>query len=133
MNKTTKTFIFFNLFFLLVFLLYSCEGDTIHSELQLGCDSTDVTYLANVKTILETHCGNSQNNCHFNGAIRAGYNFDDYNAAKSSIRNSPATLICSIRHNAGCITMPNRNDASIKLSEQDIVTIEQWICLGYVE
>ncbi len=133
MNQSKKIVVLLNFFFFLGFLFYNCEGDTIDTALEMSCDSTNITYLTNVKAILETNCGSTQNNCHFNGAAKASYSFEDYNASKTSIQNAPTTLICSIRHSAGCMTMPNRNDPSIKLSEEDIVTIEQWICLGYAE
>jgi len=116
----------------LVCTFSACEGETVN-YISSNCDSASINYTNHIKTILELNCGSNQNNCHFNGATKANFDFSNYTETKISIQDNVNSLICSIKHEGTCVTMPNKNDSNEKLSDEDIILIEQWICLNYPE
>jgi cytochrome c553 len=103
-------------------LIFSCSKKN-EEDLSGGttCNSTNMTYVANIKPILQSFCFS----CHGNGLSQNGVNFDTYAGVKAVVDNGK--LIGVITHASGFPAMP-RNAS--KLSDCNINKIQDWISRG---
>lgn len=85
------------------------------------CNTSNVTYSANVKPILSTHC----NGCHGGSAPFGNIDYTTYNGVKKTVDNG--TLLGSIQHDAAYRPMP---EGANKLSSCNIALIKAWIDAG---
>lgn len=117
-----KLFSFFLIFSGAVFIVYSCSKKN-EEDLNGGatCSSSNMTYTANIKPILQSFCFS----CHGNGLSENGVNFDTYAGVKAVVDNGK--LIGVITHSAGFPAMPQ---GGAKLSDCNISKIQDWINHG---
>lgn len=103
-------------------LLFSCSKGN-EEDLSSGttCNSTNMTYSANIKPILQSFCFS----CHGNGMSQNGINFDTYAGVKAVVDNGK--LIGAITHTSGFSPMPQNTS---KLSDCNISKIQDWISRG---
>jgi len=87
------------------------------------CDTTNTTYNAVIKPILDQYC--NSNGCHNATSIAAGYNLEDYNALKPVALGS--RFLQTLRHEPGFSRMPKGAD---KLTDCQIKKIEIWVNNG---
>ena len=106
------------------FLIFSCSKE---NEEQLAennptsCESTNMTYTANIKPILQSFCFG----CHGNGLSQNGINFDTYAGVKTVADNGK--LVGAISHAPGFVAMPQ---SAAQLSECNINKIKNWVSTG---
>ncbi len=86
-----------------------------------GCDTVNIKYTTDVKTIIQANCYS----CHGNGQAQGGVNLDTYSSVKQHADNG--SLIGVITHAAGYPPMPQ---GAAKLSDCDINKIKAWIARG---
>jgi hypothetical protein len=107
--------------FILV-VVFSCSKK---NEEELGgnttCNSTNMTFAANIKPILQNACFS----CHGNGLSQNGINFDTYAGVKAVADNGK--LVGAITHASGFSPMPQ---SAPKLSDCNINKIEDWVNHG---
>jgi hypothetical protein len=117
-----RLFYFFLALFGSVVIIYSCSKK---NEEDIGgnttCNSSNMTYTANIKPILQSFCFS----CHGNGLSQNGVNFDTYAGVKTVVDNGK--LIGVITHAAGFPPMPQ---GGAKLSDCNISKIQDWINHG---
>ncbi len=107
----------------MVFIFVSC-GDDDDPDPDPVCDTTDMTYNADIKTILDTNCATS--GCHVSGFGNGSLaNYDDAVAVVGF-----GKIIGSINHSADAVAMP---PSGIKLADCSIDKIEAWIAAGTPE
>lgn len=87
-----------------------------------GCDTTNVTYSASIKTIFDNNCAMS--GCHDAQTKSFGYDLSDYNG---SVASTQGRLLGAINHQNGFSAMPK---GMAKLSDCDISKITAWINAG---
>jgi mono/diheme cytochrome c family protein len=100
--------------------LSSCYYDN-YDELLVDvnpCDTTGVTYSANIAPIMAQHCVG----CHSGSAPSANISLATYDEVKAAANNG--SLLGTIRHEAGWSPMP-KNQAP--LDECTVSKIEAWI------
>jgi cytochrome c553 len=106
-------------------IIFSCskknEEDMGGGNGSSTCNSTNMTYSANIKPILQNNCFS----CHGNGLSENGINFDTYAGVKAVADNGK--LIGAITHASGFSPMPQ---GGAKLSDCDINKIKDWINRG---
>lgn len=111
----------------MVFVISSCKKENKES-LNIGCDSTNVSYTQNVKPILQSNCYNchSNNNANSNGGGIAIENFDDlFSWIDTNAGSDGGRLLTDIEHKTN--PMPK---GSSKLPNCDIAKIRNWIKEG---
>ncbi|MCU0446500.1 MAG: hypothetical protein MUE85_16465 [Microscillaceae bacterium] len=116
------------LLYLLIFggFVASCASETEEELLRnslIGCDTTDVSYVQDIKPILQSHCYR----CHATDIATAGIVVEGYNNAKAlaqTLRNGQNVLVGVTAHLPGFSPMP-RN--APKLSACDILKIRKWV------
>jgi cytochrome c553 len=103
-------------------LIFSCSKKN-EEDLSGGttCTSTNMTYAANIKPILQSFCFG----CHGNGLSQNGVNFDTHVGVKAAVDNGK--LIGVITHASGFPAMPQN---APKLSDCNINKIQDWISRG---
>jgi cytochrome c553 len=113
---------FLGVLFVCMILIFSCSKEN-EEDLNGGttCNSTNMTYTANIKPILQSFCFG----CHGNGLSQNGVNFDTYAGVKAVVDNGK--LIGAITHASGFSPMPKN---ASKLSDCDINKIQDWISRG---
>lgn len=113
---------FFLALFGSVLIIYSCSKKN-EEDLSTGttCNSSNMTYTANIKPILQSFCFS----CHGNGLSQNGVNFDTYAGVKAVVDNGK--LIGAITHASGFSPMPENGS---KLSDCNISKIQDWINHG---
>lgn len=82
------------------------------------CVTTNISYDANVATILQANCYV----CHSSAVNSGNVTLDNYNAVKTQAISGK--LLGTIKHSSGYIPMPQN---ASKLNSCDISKIEQWI------
>ena len=85
------------------------------------CNTTNVTFNASVKPILQNYC----NGCHGGGSPLGGVDYNSYNGVKITVTNGK--LLGSIQHTSGFSPMPQNAN---KLSACNISIIKAWIDAG---
>ena len=90
------------------------------SKSETTCDTTGLTYTADVKSIL-SGCGAS--GCHESGSVNGG--LTTYNEVKTFI--SLSKMVASLKHEAGVSEMPQGQS---KLDDCSISKVEAWIKAG---
>ncbi|MEZ5057186.1 MAG: hypothetical protein R2879_09135 [Saprospiraceae bacterium] len=122
------TQLFFRLFILAVLGIAALPGCYYDNEEDLfggsdsNCDTTNVTFAADVNPIIISRCYQ----CHENGAEGGGIILASYAQIKPWIDNG--RLIGSIKQLAGFSPMPK---SASKIPDCEINTIEAWINSGY--
>lgn len=109
---------------LLMIALQSCYYDN-EEELypgSTGCDTSNVSYSADVAGIMEINC----NGCHGSGFHQGGVITDNYNDLKTIAENG--RLWGAINHEDGYKPMPEN---SPKLPDCELSKIRSWIDAGY--
>lgn len=86
-----------------------------------SCDTSNVSYLSNIKPIINNWCLNCHNSVNTSG----NYDFSVYSGVVKSIGNN--RLLGSIKQLSGYSPMPSGN----KLSDCDIAIVEKWVSSGY--
>jgi mono/diheme cytochrome c family protein len=86
-----------------------------------ACDTTNVRYSQQVKSILESNCVSCHNINLANGLVR----LDDHVNAKIHVNDG--SLMGTIRHASGYVAMP---PSGSKLSNCDIAILQAWINQG---
>lgn len=85
------------------------------------CDTTNVTYSANVWPVINDNC----TSCHSGSAPSGNISLTDYNDIVASADNG--SLLGTIRHDAGWSPMPK---GGAQLPDCDIQRIEIWVADG---
>ena len=112
------------LVFVLFLMIFSCSKK---NEEELGgpvnetCESTNMTFIANIKPILQNFCFGF----HGNGFSQNGINFDTYAGVKAVADNGK--LVGAISHASSFVAMPQ---SAAKLSECNINKIKNWVSSG---
>ena len=109
----------------LILVLSGCyfdKEDQLYPMSTTGCDTTNVTYTATIKPILD-------NSCAISGCLDAqtksfGHDLSSYNG---SVASSQGRLLGAINQQNGFIAMPK---GMAKLSDCDISKITAWINAG---
>lgn len=96
--------------------LYPATGNT--------CDTTNVTYTATIKPILDAEC----NSCHSTASAQGGVILDSYSAVKDYAMSG--TLLGVVKQEQGFSPMPK---GGAKMSTCEITKIEIWITKQYPE
>lgn len=113
---------------ILVQSLQSCYYD--NEQFLYGenvCDTTvAVTYNEQIKSIMDLRCASSA--CHGGPYPANDVNLTTYSGVRYATES--LGLLCSIRHEAGCLPMPKDEEP---LSSCDISLIEKWQRDGYPE
>ncbi len=86
-----------------------------------ACNTTNVTFSAAVRPMLETYC----NGCHGGSSPLGNVDYNTYNGVKATVTNGK--LLGSIKHNFGFSPMPQN---ASQLSACNISIIEAWINAG---
>ena len=86
------------------------------------CDTTNFTYSARIKTIMQTWCVG----CHNSGNSGGGFDLSNINGVISANTNNK--LLGSIKHLPGYFQMPQNAG---QLQQCDITAIQKWITAGY--
>lgn len=84
------------------------------------CDTTQFTYSASIKLILQNACVG----CHKSGSLGGGINLSSYADVKTQVDNG--RLLGSILHTSGYTAMPQGGT----LPECEITKIEKWVTGG---
>jgi len=108
--------------FTFVVLITSCakdKSDPVVIVPSNSCDSTIVSYAAEINPIFLTNCAVS--GCHDAPTSSGGNNWESYSEVSTKIN----MIICAINHNSGCFPMP-RPVGSPKLPDSTIQKIECW-------
>lgn len=107
---------------LILCIVFSCSKN---NEQDLGgtnaCNSTNMTFAADIKPILQNYCFS----CHGNGLSQNGISFDTHAGVKAVAGNGK--LVGSITHAAGFLPMPQ---SAPRLSDCNINKIKDWINRG---
>lgn len=85
------------------------------------CNTSNVTFSASVKPILQTYC----NGCHAGSSPLGNVDYNTYSGVKVSATNGE--LLGSIQHASGYSAMPQNAN---KLSACNIATIKAWVDAG---
>lgn len=85
------------------------------------CNTTNVTFSASVKPILQTYC----NGCHGGSSPLGNVDYNTYNGVKATVTNGK--LLGSIQHLSGFSPMPQNAN---KLSACNLGIIKAWIDSG---
>lgn len=85
------------------------------------CNTTNVTFSASVKPILQTYC----NGCHGGSSPLGNVDYNTYNGVKATVTNGK--LLGSIQHLSGFSPMPQNAN---KLSVCNLGIIKAWIDSG---
>ncbi len=111
---------------LLMFTMNSCYYDNMEDLYpETGnCDTTIVTFSAEIWPILESNCYG----CHSGSAPSGNISIENYNDVTILVENGK--LMGTIRHETGFSPMPK---ASNKLSDCNVTKIETWVNAGYPE
>lgn len=88
-----------------------------------GCDTTNVTFSAVIKPIVQANCALS--GCHTNASRAGGYSYESYAGLMEVVNNG--RLLGAIRHESGYVPMPQN---APKLSDCDIEKIAHWVTIG---
>lgn len=88
---------------------------------QVACDTTNLTYSADIQPILQTYC----NSCHSGSAPSGNLDYSTYNGVVATVNDN--TLLGSITHTYGYSPMPQ---GAGKLSNCNIALIQAWIHAG---
>jgi mono/diheme cytochrome c family protein len=86
-----------------------------------GCNTTNVTFNASVKPILQNYCYG----CHGGGSPQGGIDYNTYNGVKATVVNGK--LLGSIQRQSGFSPMPQNGN---KLSTCNISIIKAWVDAG---
>lgn len=111
---------------MLSLIITSCYYD-VEEELypfQTDCETTNMSFVADIIPILETNCYS----CHNQANVFGGVILENHAQVKSYVDNS--TLLGVIRHDAGFSPMPKGGN---KLLDCDISKIEAWITDGALD
>ena len=92
------------------------------------CDTTNVRYSVEVKTILDAKCNSTA--CHGGSSNPSGIPLDNYANVKAYLDVEKAQLISSIVQDGNASNMPKN---ASKLVDCDINMIKTWINKGYPE
>lgn len=85
------------------------------------CDTSQYKFAADIQPIFNTYC----KGCHNDITPSGGYSYDTYSGIMVPLQNG--RLLGAIKHQAGYAVMPRGGN---KLSDCQIVKIEQWIAHG---
>jgi hypothetical protein len=99
--------------------LYPVSGTTV-------CDTTNVTYAADIKPILTSKCNTA--GCHDAATMSGGYNFTNHAGAKTAAQNG--RLVGSVNWASGFSAMPKNLP---KLSQCEINKIASWVTKGALD
>jgi hypothetical protein len=116
--------------FLLTFALFvfSCGKDDGDDPNPSNCDTADLTYTDDIKTILNTNCALS--GCHSAAEASMQGAMNDYDAAKAFV--AEGRILGAINHEQGFEAMP-RPEGSAKLDDCTIDKITAWVVDGAPE
>lgn len=106
------------------FSLASCyydNGDTIYPKGPNDCDTSSITFSADILPIIQDNCISCHNHVSFLGSV----NLEGYNNVAVYANNG--LLVGSIRHYAGFRPMP---DGQPMLDECSIESVEAWVRNG---
>jgi hypothetical protein len=117
--------LFFLAFALFVFSCGSDDGDTPDPN---TCDTEDLTYTDDIKTILNTNCALS--GCHSETEAALQGSMHNYASAKAFVE--VGRIVGAINHEEGFSPMPYP-EGSAKLSDCIIDKIEAWVADGAPE
>ncbi len=118
---------------LILSLFSSCYYDNLDelhpTVVTENCDTAGMSYLNNIKPILDLNCGTT-NTCHNANHSDSGIPLDSYTSLQDEITNHSGRLMGSIRHEPGFAAMPQSGG---KLSNCNISKIQAWINQGMLD
>ncbi len=125
-----KNAIVFSLLILFPLLFAACAYDAVNADYatQADCsqiDSTQNTYAASIKAILDANCATA--GCHDVATQASSIDLSTFSLAKEAFTNGEA--LCSIHFGSGCIGMPKAG----KLSDELINKIDCWVKNGFLQ
>lgn len=107
------------MFILLCLLVISCS---YNKKVQpVNCNTTNVSFSADVYTTITSQCLG----CHNNSFLSGGINLQGFNNVKNIAQTG--LLVNVIEHNAGFSPMPK---GSAKIDNCSIEKIKQWVTIG---
>jgi hypothetical protein len=117
-----------SLIVLLVFssCYYDKEEELYPDSIAAGCDTSNVRYSVEVKTIFDSKCIS----CHSGVNPSGGISFNTYQDVKTYLDASSTRLISSIVRDGNASEMPQGQP---KLADCDIGKIKKWVNAGYPE
>jgi hypothetical protein len=118
--------------FLLAFILFgtSCYYDKAEELYPPGdCDTATVGWSATVKPILQNRCYACHNAASAN-VSGAGIALEPYSNLQSFLNSNSQAFLGAIQHGSGYSPMPKGGS---KLSDCELLQINQWIAGGYPE
>ncbi|MEX1188781.1 MAG: hypothetical protein WED33_05940 [Bacteroidia bacterium] len=92
------------------------------------CDTSNVRYAVEVKTILDARCNSTS--CHGGVSAPSGIRLDNYADIKTYIDQIGSRLLSSIEQNGNASSMPQGQP---RIPDCDINQIRIWINSGYPE
>ena len=107
-----------------VLFITSCDKDD--DPMTTTCESTDMTYTANIKSLLDTTCATS--GCHDANAVTSIGALDTYENAVAFV--SFGRILGAINHNDGFSAMPKGGN---KVDDCTIDQITNWVNNGTPE
>ncbi len=110
---------------LLISTFFSCYKDN-EEELYpntSACDTSSVTYSANILSIIQNNCYACHNNAN-SGSIGAGISFEGHANLSTYINNNKTRFLGAVEHSSGYSKMPKGGN---KLSDCSITLIKKWI------
>ena len=116
------------LLFLLITIAcsYGCvnnKADTIKPINHVICDTTNLSYSADINPIIQENCAIS--GCHTNSTMAGSFTFETYTGFHQAVQHE--RLIGAIHHQSGFVPMPHNRP---QLSDCDIAKITQWVSVG---
>jgi cytochrome c553 len=99
------------------------EGAKNTTGCGVACDSSQFTFAANIKPMVQTYCVG----CHGGGTPSGGINLSEYGGVRQQAING--RLYGSVTHSPGFSAMPKNAG---KLSDCQIAQIRKWIAAGYL-
>ena len=119
--------------FCFVILIFSgCYYDNLEElhPVPLPCDTTTVTFSADILPIMNTSCGGLRSDCHQNDATASGYGLGNYTDVINTIYGS-GIFLETITHDPSINSskwMPK--GISAKIDDCSILKIEAWLNEG---
>lgn len=106
---------------------YNDKYDKLYPPIVNPCDTTTITYSADIKPIIITGCYSPRNGCHDAvGGAASGYDFETTLVPLQEVAAN-GKLLGSIHGASGFSAMPKN---APKLSDCEINKIERWVHLG---